>query len=66
VSADPEKIAAMVQWPQPKNERAMRGFLGLTGYYHKFIRNYGKIAAPLTNILKKNSFTWTLVAKVVF
>lgn len=47
-------------------QRAMRGFLGLTRYYHKFIQDYGKIAAPLTNMLKKNSFTWTPVAETAF
>jgi hypothetical protein len=59
VRVDPKKIEAMQDWPHPKTLKSLHGFLGLTGYYHKFVKNYGKIVAPLTALLKKNSFTWT-------
>lgn len=66
VKADPEKIKAMVDWPFPINIKSMRSFLRLTGYYRKFIRGYGSIAAPLTTMLKKNAFLWTEDAKTAF
>ena len=56
----------MQDWPHPKNLKSLCGFMGLTRYYHKFVRNYRKIAAPLTALLKKNSFTWTPTAAQAF
>jgi hypothetical protein len=66
VRAEPQKLKAMLDWPQPKSLKALRGFLGFTGYYRKFVQNYGSIAAPLTQLLKKNSFSWGEEAAVAF
>jgi hypothetical protein len=66
IRVDPRNIEAMKDWPHPKTLKSLHGFLGLTGYYRKFVKNYRKIAAPLTDLLKKNSFTWTLAAAQAF
>ncbi|XP_038982115.1 uncharacterized protein LOC120110620 [Phoenix dactylifera] len=66
VMVDPRKIEAMTDWPLPKDISALRGFLGLTGYYRRFVRDYGLIAKPLTNMLKKDGFEWTPTAKQAF
>jgi len=47
VAVDPEKIKAITSWPQPVTVKQLKGFLGLAGYYRKFIKNYGAIAKPL-------------------
>ncbi|KAA0051935.1 ty3-gypsy retrotransposon protein [Cucumis melo var. makuwa] len=66
VEADQDKIKAMLEWPVLKNVRELRGFLGLTGYYHRFVANYGAIATPLTRLTKKNNFHWLEEATKAF
>lgn len=63
---DAEKVEAVQAWPQPRTVHAVRGFLGLTGYYQKFIRSYGEIAAPVTQLLKRESFMWSPDAAAAF
>ena len=55
VATDPVKIEAITQWPAPENVSQLRSFLGLTGYYRRFVQNYGYICKPLFNALKKDN-----------
>jgi hypothetical protein len=60
VAVDPAKIEAVKEWDQPCNVIEVRSFLGLAGYYCRFIENFSKIARPMTNLLKKTKeFEWT-------
>ena len=59
VKVDPNKIKAIKEWKVPTTIKQLHEFLGLTGYYRKFVKNYGRIAAPLTTLLKKDAFSWT-------
>lgn len=60
------KLAAILDWPTPTNLKQLRGFLGLTVYYRRFIKDYGNICKPLTVLLKKNSFSWNAAAQESF
>lgn len=66
VSTDPHKIKAILDWPLPSNIKQLRGFLGLTGYYKRFIKGYGIICKPLTQLLKKDAYRWNEEATTTF
>ena len=66
VAMDSAKVEAVASWPEPRSARGVRGFLGLAGYYRKFIRDFGAIAAPLTRLLRKEAFAWTAEAAEAF
>ncbi|KAL4579110.1 hypothetical protein LXL04_015245 [Taraxacum kok-saghyz] len=66
VSVDQTKIEAIREWPKPHNVRTLQGFLGLTGYYRKFIQDYGIIAGPLTSMLRRNKFLWGPESELAF
>ena len=53
VSVDPQKIEAVVNWKPPKNVLEVRSFLGLAGYYRKFVEGFSRIATPLTKLTRK-------------
>ena len=60
ISIDPQKIKLVTQWPRPKNVTEVMSFLGLVGYYRKFVRDFSQIAAPFTNLSKKTTkCEWT-------
>ena len=69
VEMDPDKINSVLHWPIPQNLKGVRGFLELVGYYCHFIKDYGKIAQPLTTLLKKENavgFKWNQEAQMAF
>ncbi|CAM8905618.1 unnamed protein product [Rhodiola kirilowii] len=66
VAVDPSKIDAIQQWPRPTSTKQLRSFLGLAGYYRKFVKSYAQVASPLTKLLVKDAFCWNDSAEDAF
>jgi hypothetical protein len=67
VSVDPSKVNDVLYWMPPMNASEIQSFLGLTGYYHRFIKNFSKIAKPMMKLLEKNKdFEWTKECQASF
>ncbi|XP_066373214.1 uncharacterized mitochondrial protein AtMg00860-like [Miscanthus floridulus] len=66
VAMDADKVSAVAAWSTPRSTRGLPNFLGLAGYYWKFIWDFGLIAAPLTRLLRRDVFAWDDDAAVAF
>lgn len=66
VQMDFDKITTIINSPEPANIKQSRSLLGISGYYSRLIHYYTNNAQPLTDLLKKNSFYWTLTTKSAF
>ena len=67
ISVDPSKVEAVSTWPRPNTVSEVRSFLGLAGYYRRFIEGFSKITIPLTALTRKNvKFEWSTACKKSF
>jgi hypothetical protein len=67
VAVDPDKIRSIMEWPTPKDVLDVKSFMGLAGYYRRFIKGFSKIGCPITALQKKGAkFTWTQECEEIF
>ena len=60
IRVNPKKIEVIIEWKPPRNVTEVRSFLGLTGYYRRFVKGFSMTAAPMTRLLQKNvRFEWS-------
>ena len=67
LQADPEKVRAVSEWPVPTTRKQLQRFLGFANFYRRFIRDYSRVAAPLTQLTStKVPFGWSQAARSTF
>ncbi|WVZ63482.1 LOW QUALITY PROTEIN: hypothetical protein U9M48_013109 [Paspalum notatum var. saurae] len=67
IAVDPSKVITVTNWKVPEIPKEVRGFLGLAGYYRRFIENFSRIAKPMTSLLEKDAeFRWTNAQQAAF
>jgi hypothetical protein len=67
VAVDPSKVQDVLEWKQPRSITDIRSFLGLAGYYRRFIENFSRIAKPMTELLKNRvKFEWSQACEEAF
>ena len=67
ISVDPTKVEAITKWERPTTVMEVRSFLGLAGYYRRFVQDFARIASPLTKLTKKGvPFGWNNACEAIF
>ena len=67
ISVDPSEVSTAVEWERPANVKNVRSFLGMAGYYRRFVKDFSTIAKPLSMLTHKNvKFEWTNVCECSF
>ena len=67
IAVDPEKIKAIKEWPVPTDVSAVRSFMGIAGYYRRFVERFAGIAHPITSLQRKGvKFEWTEKCQISF
>lgn len=64
VVMDKAKVQSVFDRPRPTTIKQLQGFLGLTGFYRRFIRSYATLALPLTNLIKIDEYEWNVAAEM--
>lgn len=67
IRADPAKLQVIQDWPRPQTVSELQSFLGLAGYYRKFVQHFSRLAAPLTLLLQNRvPWEWDIRQKEAF